>query len=146
MENLILVIKITKKLRQLINELHLNDQVFLCGTTSSVMSVLCKADIFAFPSAYEGFPLALTEAMSVGLPSVGFRNADGVNELIHHNVNGILCNDGVENFARGLSILMDSRELRKKLGNKAKEDMKQYKPNRIWDTWEKLICTYATKE
>lgn len=135
-----------KKLRQLINELHLNDQVFLCGTTSSVMSVLCKADIFAFPSAYEGFPLALTEAMSVGLPSVGFRNADGVNELIHHNVNGILCNDGVENFARGLSILMDSRELRKKLGNKAKEDMKQYKPNRIWDTWEKLICTYATKE
>ncbi len=110
------------------------------------MSVLCKADIFAFPSAYEGFPLALTEAMSVGLPSVGFRNADGVNELIHHNVNGILCNDGVENFARGLSILMDSRELRKKLGNKAKEDMKQYKPNRIWDTWEKLICTYATKE
>lgn len=77
-----------KELRRLISELHLDSRVFLCGTTSNVMSVLCEADIFAFPSAYEGFPLALTEAMSIGLPSVGFRSANAVNELIHHNVNG----------------------------------------------------------
>lgn len=135
-----------KELRRLISELHLDSRVFLCGTTSNVMSVLCEADIFAFPSAYEGFPLALTEAMSIGLPSVGFRSANAVNELIHHNVNGILCNDGIENFAMGLSTLMNSKALRKKLGDQAKVDMMQYKSNKIWDMWEKLICKYMNKK
>lgn len=133
-----------KYLHQLIKEFHLENRLFLCGTTHHIEKILCKADIFAFPSASEGFPLALTEAMAAGLPVVGFANADSVNELIRHHVNGILCDDGVENFAMGLSTLMKSETLRMRLGEQARKDIEQYSPKKVWDQWEALIETCNT--
>lgn len=34
---------------------------------------------------------------------------------------------------------MSNGELREKMGKAAKEDMKQYAPEKIWDMWGKLI-------
>ena len=110
-----------------------------CGTTNNVEGVCKTASLFAFPSAYEGFGLALTEAMSMRLPAIGFKNCPAVNELIRDGKNGILCEDNVEDFARGLAELMGNSEKRKQYGTQAKEDMKQYAPEIIWNQWEKLI-------
>ena len=113
--------------------------VFRGGATDNVLDVYNKAAIFAFPSAYEGFPLALTEAMSAGLPAVGCKSCPAVNELIKDGENGFLCENGVDAFAQALEKLMSDEELREKMGQAAKEDMKQYDPDKIWDMWEKLI-------
>ena len=107
--------------------------------TDNVLDVYNKAAIFAFPSAYEGFGLALTEAMSAGLPAVGCKSCPAVNELIKDGENGFLCENGVDAFAQALEKLMSDEELREKMGQAAKEDMKQYAPDKIWDMWEKLI-------
>lgn len=40
---------------------HLEDRVLFRGTTRDIAGVLGAADIFAFPSAYEGFPNAMGE-------------------------------------------------------------------------------------
>ena len=53
---------------------------------------------------------------------------------------GVLCDDGVENLANELSVLIENPSLRCKLGRQAHEDMKQYSADIIWDKWEKLIC------
>lgn len=53
----------TKKVKELIHELRLEERVDLCGVTSDVPEVLSHADIFLFPSEREGFSLALGEAM-----------------------------------------------------------------------------------
>ena len=45
--------------------------MFLKGSTTDVPSVLQQGDICAYPSAYDGFPLAMTEAMSMGLQCTG---------------------------------------------------------------------------
>lgn len=95
-----------QRLCQFIEAQGLTGRIHLAGTTTAVQDELRQADIFAFPSAFEGFPLALTEAMATGLPSVGFRSADAVNELIVDGKNGILCEDGVPAFAQGLERLM----------------------------------------
>ena len=113
--------------------------VFRGGATDNVLDVYNKAAIFAFPSAYEGFGLALTEAMSAGLPVIGYKNCPAVNELIKDGENGYLCEDGVNAFAQALDKLMSDEKLRKKMGKAAKEDMKQYDSEKIWDMWEKLI-------
>ena len=47
-----------------------------------MLSKYVNADIIVLPSTYEGFPLALSEGMSAGLPGVGFRECMGVNEII----------------------------------------------------------------
>lgn len=118
---------------------HLEKRLRFCGTTRDVQGKLQKADIFAFSSSYEGFPLALTEAMGMGLPAVGFRSADAVKDLIVDGRNGFLCEDGVVAFAHGLERLMKDGSLRAQFGRQAIEDMRPYAPSVIWDKWQKLI-------
>lgn len=121
-------------------KLHgLTDKVFLKGTTDKIPQVLKEADIFAFPSAYEGFGMALAEGMSVGLPAVGFKNCPAVNELIKDGKTGILCEDGVVAFTQALKQLMENKDLRVQMGKVAKLDMQQYAPTKIWEKWEKVL-------
>lgn len=115
------------------------EKVNFTGSIINVSEKLQEADIFAFPSAYEGFGLALTEAMAVGLPAIGYKSCPAVNELIIDGYNGFLCEDGIDDFAEKLKILMQDAELRKKMGQNARESMKQFAPKKIWDEWEDLI-------
>lgn len=115
------------------------NRVLFSGKIKNVNEKLLKADIFAFPSAYEGMPLALTEAMAAGLPAIGYKSCPAVNELIIDGYNGFLCEDGIDDFAEKLKILMQDAVLRKKMGQNARESMKQFAPEKIWDEWEDLI-------
>lgn len=128
-----------KKIIEYIKEHNLEGRVNLLGEIKNVSEKLQEADIFAFPSAYEGFGLALTEAMAVGLPAIGYKSCPAVNELIIDGYNGFLCEDGIDDFAEKLKILMQDAELRKKMGQNARESMKQFAPKKIWDEWEDLI-------
>ena len=131
-----------EELVQLIKSNRLGNRVFLKGTTNDVPSVLRQADIFAFPSYWEGFSLALTEGMSMGLPAIGFKNCPGTNELIKDGVTGFLCDDGVENFSNALEKLISNKELRVKMGKAATQYMKQYETQTHWDKWEEILRTY----
>ena len=130
------------ELEHLIKTNNLQNRVFLKGSTDKVPLILKDADIFAFPSAYEGFGMALAEGMSVGLPSVGYKNCPAVNELIRNGKTGILCDDGVDSFAKALEKLINDKALRVEMGNAAKKDMEQYAPEKIWDKWENLLKSY----
>jgi glycosyltransferase involved in cell wall biosynthesis len=129
-----------RKLQEMIPSLGLTGRVELMGTTNYPLEVLRKADIFAFPSDFpEGFSLALTEAMAVGLPCVGLKITPSVNELIVDGVNGFLTDNTPEDFAAKLKILMDDQNLRAKMGSAGHEMMRQYAPEKVWDQWEELI-------
>ena len=129
----------TRNLQQLIEKYQLQERVFLCGLEKDVMAKLQKADIFAFPSAYEGFGLALAEALSIGLPAVGYASADGVNKLLDNGKNGILCENGVLPFAKGLETVMESPALREKMGEEARKSVKKYSPDIVWNQWDQLL-------
>lgn len=107
----------------------------------NVLERLRYSDIFVLPSESEGFSLALTEAMSVGLPVVGYKNCSSVNELIVNGKNGFLCEDGIDDLAEKLSVLMQNKNLRVRFGVNSHEMMKEYAPKKIWDKWENLINT-----
>lgn len=130
----------------MISKNKLANQVFLKGTTDDVESVLKAGDIFAFPSAYEGFGMSLAEGMSMGLPAIGYKNCSGVNELITDGVDGYLCEDGVDDFRDKLRKLMADRALRVAMGEQARIAMKAYAPEKIWDTWERLLKNVKGKE
>ena len=77
--------------------------------------------------------------MAAGLPAIGYKSCPAVNELIIDGYNGFLCDGGIDDFADKLKILMSDAELRKKMGQNARESMKQFAPEKIWDQWEALI-------
>ena len=129
----------TDELKQSVQSYGIGDQVFFKGTTEDVLSVYMRGDIFAFPSAYEGFGLSLAEAMSAGLPAIGFRSCPAVNEIIEDGKTGLLAEDGIEPLAEGLRILMSDAAKRARLGQNAHESMKAYAPAHIWNQWEQLI-------
>ncbi len=51
-------------------ELGLTDSVTFTGNVQNVNEYLSAMDVFAFPSLYEGMPLAIIEAQANGLPCV----------------------------------------------------------------------------
>ena len=126
-------------LKGIIKKQGLEGRVHLRGTTRDMASVWKETDIFAFPSHHEGFPLALTEAMGVGIPAVGYRSCPAVNELIHDGEDGYLTDDGAAPFAEALRKLMEDGDRRAAFGKRAKENMKPFAPEVVWDEWDQLI-------
>ena len=128
-----------KRLDAMISDRKLTGRIIFEGTTKNINEVYRTTDIFAFPSEYEGFGLALAEAMSAGLPSVGRLVCGAVNELIRDGETGILAEEGTGNFAQALERLMSDPALRIRMGRAAHESVKEYAPVKIWDAWEAVI-------
>ncbi|MFZ1307354.1 MAG: glycosyltransferase [Ferruginibacter sp.] len=80
-------------LLSLINELHLNDKVFLVGQKNDPFTGMGDADLFLMGSYYEGFPNVLLEAGAYGIPVVAFNAPGGIAEIIADNENGLLAED-----------------------------------------------------
>lgn len=133
------------KLKEEIKKLGLESQVKLCGETKKIAEKYQTASIFAFPSVYEGFSLALTEAMSAGLPVIGCKDCLSVSSMIEHGVNGLMCDSNPDDLANQLDTLMSSYQLRVKLGQEAKKSVKKYAPSIVWQQWEDLLKSLLTK-
>lgn len=129
----------TESLKKLIAENNLLGRVFLKGTTDDVAAVLKAADLFVFPSAYEGFGLSVGEALSMGVPAIGYKSCSAINELIIDGKTGLLVADGVAPLAGGMAELMENKDKRVKLGSAAKLDMKKYSAAIIYEKWENLM-------
>ncbi len=123
---------------QKIKDLHLENQVFFKGVSKDMPLLLASSAICAFPSQYEGFSLALTEAMSAGLPCVGFDYASFVNELIESDKNGYLVKN-TDEMSQMLDRLMGDEKLRQRLGKNAIRTVQKYAPDNIMKQWEKVI-------
>lgn len=129
----------TKYLQELIADLQLQNKILLQGYTNNIMAEILEADICAFPSSTEGFSLALTEAMSAGLPCIGCQSAQSVNSIINDGVNGLLYKNGIQGLQDKLEMLMDDPNLRKRLGTVAKQQLERFAPQKIWQQWEDVI-------
>lgn len=132
-----------KALRALVEMKGLQNRIFLRGFTGNPLEQLKQADIFIFPSKFEGFPLALTEAMAAGLPSIGLRSCSGVNELIRHGETGFLAQDSAE-LQQQLEVLISEPETRQRMGTHAHLSMQRYAPERIIEKWATLISQIAS--
>ena len=67
----------------------LASRVFFLGTRKPIFPILEALDFFILPSLWEGFSLALLEAMAVGLPIIATR-VGGAAEAITSGMNGLL--------------------------------------------------------
>jgi len=99
-----------------------------------------SATIFALPSRVEGTPNVLLEAMSCGLPVVVSDGAPGLLELVEDEVTGLVVpvNDPVA-LASALRRLARDGELRRRLGEAARERISEHDLPRALAAWETAI-------
>ncbi|MBP6104557.1 MAG: glycosyltransferase family 4 protein [Gammaproteobacteria bacterium] len=129
-----------KNLERLIQTLHLQDKVKLPGTTTQVQAVLLEADLFIFPSRYEGFPNALCEAMAVGLPVIA-SNVTGNVDLVQDKKNGRLFPVGDVQALTNLALeLLNDPTQCQALGTQARRVSEDFKPEAIFARWDALIA------
>ena len=69
--------------------------ITFCGSTSNVNKYLENSDLFILPSITEGFPIAILEAMRLGLPIVS-TNVAGIPEMIKDGHTGIIIEPSVD--------------------------------------------------
>jgi glycosyltransferase involved in cell wall biosynthesis len=81
--------------------------------------ILNQHELFILPSLYENMPKALLEAMSCGMPVIG-TNVKGINEVIEHGENGILCDTDSNSIRAAIETLMKDDELKQRLGENAR--------------------------
>jgi len=131
-------------LEDLIRNLNLEDRVFMPGIVSDLSEIYQDADLFVTSSRYESFGLVTAEAMQFGLPTVGFADCPGTNELIEHGKTGFLAaaeNDRATVLATTLKRLMSDSSLRRKFGQAGKAALgRNYSIQRVCDRWEALCA------
>lgn len=77
------------QLEAAIKTAKIETSVLLLGYRTDIPQLLKAADLFLFPSHYEGYPFALLEAMAYNLPIVA-SNADPMPEIITDRSHGVL--------------------------------------------------------
>ena len=103
--------------------------------------IFIQSDIFVFASKSEGSPNAILEAMSYGLPIVAV-DIDSIKSIIKDNETGLLveAND-ILNFSNKLVELINNIEIRKILGNNARElIVKNYSIDVVSGKVKQLLC------
>ena len=78
-----------ERLNELVDTLGLQEAVRLLGHRTDVGALMDAADIFVFPSHFEGTPFAMLEAMAHGLPVIAAAFG-GVEEILDDGRSGIL--------------------------------------------------------
>ncbi len=78
-----------ERLIKLIRKMGLEEQVFLLGYRKDIKELLALSDCFIFPSKQEGLPVAVMEALAMGLPCI-CSDIRGNRDLIEENKGGIL--------------------------------------------------------
>jgi len=117
---------LTGRLEAYVNDLGLSSSIVFTGRRRNISSLLRLSDFFVFSSTErEGLPLALIEAMAVGLPVIGTR-VGGIPEVIQDNVNGLLVVPGdPHELATGIEKLVSDKSIREKMGRNGRRIYEQ---------------------
>jgi glycosyltransferase involved in cell wall biosynthesis len=129
-------------IQALVVESGLREKVTFVGFTSEVDTYLQQADICLLISHSEGFPLAILEAMSIGLPIIA-SNVGGVSKQVKQGYNGFLIERrDIQDLTEKIKLLMNSPTLRREMGKNSRSFYeKEFKLDKMVD---KTIAVYQS--
>ncbi|WMN06808.1 glycosyltransferase family 4 protein [Marivirga arenosa] len=106
----------SKSIQNYLKETDLVLTLHFLGHRSDVAQFMKAADIFLFPSLYEGLGGSLIEAQAAELPII-CSNIPVLNEVVEKNKNALMFAAGNEQeFAKKIQELIENADLRKEMG------------------------------
>ena len=84
--------------------------------------------------------------MACGLPVVAFDCPWGPREIIKNNEDGFLIpDDDINMFADKICYLIENENIRKEMGEKARNNIQRFKIEEIAKQWDKLFNSLSIK-
>jgi glycosyltransferase involved in cell wall biosynthesis len=112
-------------LQELARNLGLEGIIVFAGQRRDIPDLLAMADVFVFPSVYEGFGIALVEAMAMAKPVVASR-LEGILEIVTDGVDGLLVEPrSPQAIARAVIRLYNDGALTARLGAAASRTVRE---------------------
>lgn len=128
------------RLEQMIAQMEAEEYIHLMGAHSDLHACIHDAALFVMPSDYEGFPNALAEAMSLGLPVVSTDFATGIaRELIGKENGRVVPVGDSAALAEAMVELLSSPELRDICSDSNVKISDIYSADAITEKWEQAI-------
>jgi glycosyltransferase involved in cell wall biosynthesis len=120
-----------RRAQQLTRQLGLSDSVRFLGPLpdDELVTILGTRHLFCMPYAYEGFGIAILEAMAFGLPAIGCREG-AAGETIRQGTNGFLLRPG--DLAGLAPLLIKLHHDRGELQRMARSARKTYMNSPTW--------------
>lgn len=124
-----------------IEQLHLQDSVWLLGERRDVPALLASADAFVLSSRWEGLPMVLLEAAAHGLPIVS-TDVGGCREVAVPELGAIVRAPNVGAIADGMLELMRQPRLRHaEIGDRLRQHVEaEFSLAAVVDRWEALYA------
>lgn len=126
---------------RMINDLQIDpNRCILNGRTSDVQYEYCNSSLAVCSSRFEGFGLAIVEAMACGLPVVSFDCPWGPRSIIKDGEDGVLVENGnVERLAGTMVYLMKNPDVRILMSKTAIINARRYDIEQIAEKWRQLF-------
>ena len=127
-------------------QLDISDQVKFLGMRDDIPVLMSLADIFIFPSRFEGMPNSVLEAMGYGLAVIA-TDVQGVDELIRNEENGIIVPvEDTAAISRAILRLANNPEERRRLGRAAHDTIKhKYTLDAMCVQYERLLMARSRR-
>lgn len=118
-----------------------NVRISIHSPIKNIQTALESSSIFCFPSRYEGFSMALLEAMGCGLACLSFNCPCGPKDIITQNINGILVDSfSIKHFSSALEHLMRDEQLRVSMGKEAAQNVRNnFSLDKVMNQWRELF-------
>ena len=132
---------------KLILELKLSESVSIFKAKKNIISIFEQGEVLCVPSIWEGFPNVLAEALSFGIPAIGFSNCDGVSDLITSGVNGWLAEDdgSLVPLVELLNLAASAIQSGVDLSENCKHSVRRYSEIKVSKEWEKLLSKLVNR-
>jgi glycosyltransferase involved in cell wall biosynthesis len=103
----------------------LDNEIIFAGFQDDIDKWLTAIDVFVLPSLTEGTPMALLEAMSMGIPVIASA-VGGVPGIVKNRVNGFLIDPGdYSGLCDKITLLKNNPALREKMASEAVKTIKE---------------------
>lgn len=101
------------------------NNIILLEPRNDISFFYAGADLFLMTSREDPFPSVVLEAMDVGLPVIGFRDAGGFADIVSDQTGALVPYCDTDAMARKVQKLMSDKELRAELGVNASQLIKE---------------------
>ena len=128
------------KLKSFSEKFEFHNELELNGRNNKIVDEYFKSSFFCLSSRKELLPLVLTEAISIGLPSITFRNNAGVEEIVNESCSYISDELNVESLVRFLNKAINtSKEKYTSLSENSIKESEKFSSQSFLYRWEKLL-------